>query len=100
MILEFFISFAGGIAGGITGYYAFSWMSRRLLYNLSVDVADLQERHLRSVRKAAAKERWDERDEIDEKLLGALKGNTQPKGWTKWPSSGRSENSSEGSSGK
>jgi len=94
MIVEFFIAFCGGFLGGILGYYAFSWMTRRLLYNLSVDVADLQERHLRAVRKAASKERWENESELDEKIVGALQSTQQPKGWTKWPSSGRSENSS------
>lgn len=96
MFEAFLTAFGAGFLGGVAGYYAFSWMTRRLLWNLSVDVADLQERHLRSVRKAAAKERWDTDEQLDEKIVGALQPAPKTKGWTKWPSSARSESSSEG----
>ena len=98
MIVELFFAFVSGFFGGILGYYAFSWMTYRELWNLKVDVADLQERHLRAMRKAAAKERWDTQDEIDEKIVGALQSQPTKKGWTKWPSLGRSASSSEESS--
>lgn len=95
MILELLYAIGAGFLGGVLGYYAFSWMTRRLLYNLSVDVADLQERHLRAVRKAAAKERWDIDENVDANIAKALADTPKSKGWTKWPSSARSENSSE-----
>jgi len=93
MIVASLIAFSAGFLGGILGYYLFSWMTRRLLYQLSVDVADLQDRHLRSVRKAAAKERWDEDDQIDMKLEGLIHPTAKPKGWTKWGSSRESKSS-------
>jgi len=93
MILEFLTMAGFGFLGGVIGFYLFFWSLRRSLYSLSVDVATLQDQHLRSVRRSAAKERWDERDELDEKIVGALKQPEQKKGWTKWPSSGPSVNS-------
>jgi len=93
MIFDFLISSGFGLLGGVAGFYLFFWNVRRSLYGLSVDVATLQEQHLRSVRRSAARERWDEKDEIDEKLLGALTKPAAKKGWTKWPSSAPSENS-------
>lgn len=100
MIEALLYAFASGLVGGLIVNYLFLWWFRRSLYHLSVDVADLQERHLRAVRKAAAKERWEDQDEIDAKIAEAVTKQEQPKGWTKWPSLGRSANSSEGSSSR
>jgi len=93
MIEAFLTAFGAGVAGGALVSFLFTWNLRRNLYHMNVDVADLQERHLRSVRKAAANERWKVDDELDEKIVGALSSTSQPKGWKKWPSSDRSENS-------
>jgi len=94
MIFEYLIAFCLGSLGGILFSWALRWSFRRRLYSLEVDVADLQERHLRSVRKAASKERWDQDDLLDEKIVGALAVKPKSERWTKWPSSAPSENSS------
>lgn len=91
------ISMALAITASVIVSLSVSWAFTRFLhseiYSLKVDMADIQDRHLRSVRRAAANSRWSEQDELEDKL-GSLLPVKQPKvkRWEKWGS--RSENSS------
>jgi len=91
MSLDFSILFAFLVSLGTT--IAACWVFTRTvltrIYTLECDVADLQERHLRTVRKAAADKRWSGEEAIDESLNAALTETqaAKPKGWTKWGSS-------------
>jgi len=90
--------FSGSLAGILSASlftFLFSSRIRSRLYGCECDLADLQDRHLRTVRREAAKERWDHEGLSDEQLKLALGEPAKKKGWTKWPSSGASENSSE-----
>ena len=82
-------------SGGLC--WAFTWYSRQRLYSLECDMADLQDRQLRSVRKAAANKRWDGEEEFDSKLTSLLQSTPEPaKRWKKWDSS-RSSSSAKSS---
>ena len=98
MYLELFLAFL--TAGASAGIFAwvFSTEIRARLYALECDLADLQERHLKMVRKNSVNSRWDNEALVEERI-SALAPTSEPvkkKGWTKWPS--RSENSSPESS--
>lgn len=87
---------AGSLAGLLSATLfslLFSSRIRFRLYSCECDLADLQDRHLRTVRREAAKERWDQDALTDEQLKLAVGDPPKKKGWTKWPSSDRSESS-------
>jgi len=97
MFLSIGIAFGVSLIVAAIFSYAFTRLIRSRLYSLEVDVADLQDRYLRSIRKAAANKRWDGEEELDSKIAEAVLTPVAPakKGWRKWGS--RSESSSEGS---
>ena len=89
MFLEFLlVILAGGVASALFAW-VFSTEIRSRLYSLECDLADLQERHLRSVRKASVITRWDKDEGLDEKIAALAPTAAEPKkeGWTKWASS-------------
>lgn len=88
---------SGSVAGLLSAALfslLFTSRIRSRLFNCECDLADLQDRHLRTVRRDAAKSRWDEEGLTDEQLKLAMTDTPKKKGWTKWPSSAASENSS------
>ena len=89
MYLELLLVFlTGGGAAGIFSY-VFSTETRTRLYALECDLADLQERHLKMVRKNSINSRWDKEADVDEKIEALAVPADAPKkeGWTKWGSS-------------
>jgi hypothetical protein len=96
MLIEIGVAFLVSLVTSALVALAFTRWYRGDLYSLRVDVADLQERHLRAVRKAASLTRWNAEDDLEEKLEKLLPGE-KPKTnrWQKWAS--KSENSSDGS---
>lgn len=91
MILTILAASSAGLLSAWIFLFVFSSRIRSRLYSCECDLADLQDRHLRTVRRDAAKGRWDKEDELDLKIEAAI---PKKKGWTKWPSSAQSENSS------
>ena len=94
MYLELFLVFLVGGASAIIFSYVFHNDNRARLYALECDLADLQERHLKMVRKQSINSRWDKEAELDDKIGELAVSPEQPKreGWTKWGSS-KSSNS-------
>lgn len=94
MFYELISAFIFGIMGAALYEYLAPTTLRTRLYSLEIDLAALQDSHLRSVRRAAIKSRWDKDGELDEQLEQIMSSQPQPKtkGWTKWGS--KSANSS------
>jgi hypothetical protein len=81
----------GAVAGGLVAWALIGTVRKRT-YSLEVDVADLQDRHLRQVRKAAAEKRWESEETIEDKIAAlAVEPSPKKAGWKKWAS--KSENS-------
>jgi pyrroline-5-carboxylate reductase len=79
MFLSIAIAFAVSGCSAALFSFLFSKLVHARLYSLECDVADLQDRHLRAVRKAGAVKRWDEEEELDEKIKEVVsKQGTQP----------------------
>lgn len=95
MFIELSLSVAVGAASAAVFAWVFSTEIRSRLYSLECDLADLQERHLRSVRKASILSRWDKEADVDEKISALVpqRETLKTKGWTKWAS--KSQNSSD-----
>lgn len=73
--------------------WVFSRTIRTRIYSLECDVADLQDRHLRSVRKAGAIKRWDGEELLDGRIEELTTKAEVPK-QKRWPKWGSSRNSS------
>lgn len=88
MFIELFLVILAGVLSAAVFAWVFSTEFRSRLYSLECDLADLQERHLRSVRKASITSRWDKEAELDEKIAGLTVNAAAAKkeGWTKWGS--------------
>lgn len=90
-------SIVAALSAGIGSAVLFSFLfNRRILsrlWNCECEIADIMDRHLRTVRREAAKERWDKETQLDLALDQAIAKPAPKKGWTKWPSSAPSESS-------
>lgn len=90
MIFDLILAFCLGSVGAAGYLFVFGRLLSTRLFSLESDVADLQERHLRTVRKQAAKERWAGEESTDEKILAlAVEPESQAvskKEWKKWGS--------------
>jgi len=87
------IDVGAGLVSATLFSYLFSRTILSRLYSCECDLADLQDRHLRTVRRAAAKDRWDAEDGVDEAIQANLGNLPKPKGWTKWGSSNQLKSS-------
>lgn len=95
MLLSIAAGFLAGIVSSVLFKFVFFKIDSSRLYSLECDVADLQDRHLRSVRKAGALKRWDEAEDVDAKieeltLKGAAKTEPEKGRMKKWLSTSES----------
>lgn len=93
MIWSILIASGAGFLTAAIFSAVFTWRLSSRLYHVECDLAGLMDQHLRTVRRAAAKERWDGQDELDLKIEETAKSLPKKKEWTKWPSSDQSVNS-------
>lgn len=86
MEISIFVAFGVSLLVAVAASWVFTRTVLARIYSLECDVADLQDRHLRTVRKAAADKRWSGEEELDEKIANALQPTetSKKKGWTKW----------------
>ena len=87
MVVELALAFLAGLAGGGLFFFTSSKLICQRIYSLEVDFADLQDRHLRSVRKQAATARWDKDDALQTTISQNASPEAEKKGWNKWGSS-------------
>ena len=89
ILLSIFVASGVSLLVSLVAAWVFTRTILARVYSLECDVADLQDRHLRVVRKAAADKRWSGEDAIDQSLSDAVAEvqTAKPKGWAKWGSS-------------
>lgn len=93
-LMDLALQILGSILGGMTIALGATWRIRRRLYQVELDLADLQARLLQRYKKEAARARWDEEGAMDAALEAVAP--SRPKRWTKWPGSAGSSAGSHG----
>lgn len=88
MIFDLLFAFLSGSLGAALSVFLLSSRTSSRLYSLECDLADLQERHLTAVRRAAVNKRWQSDDQLDLAVEQAVNAAVAPeKGkWKKWAS--------------